>query len=276
MIRLVRAPNAQLRSFDGSKRIERELLLLKMRRAALPDLIRSDQFASGVWKAAKNSVMRESGGKCGWCEAATSVVAHGDVEHIRPKSSAWWWLAYAYHNYLYSCQICNQSYKGDQYPVRGVEPAGPAVAAENTDAELATMAGTLSPDAHASADAVRAWYELIQACDPLLLDPHIDDPEQFFAWQIDHALLEVWVGPRPELSADDRERAVQTIAILGLNRETLRADRYQRVAAFTVIADSLHAGALPEPVATTFRDQVRAAQKSGAPFAGAVRFLAAM
>ena len=56
------------------------------------------------------------GGKCAYCESPTDTVAHGDVEHYRPKSK-YWWLAYCYDNYLYACQICNQVHKGDEFPV---------------------------------------------------------------------------------------------------------------------------------------------------------------
>ena len=48
------------------------------------------------------------------------MVAYGDVEHFRPKSK-YWWLAYCYENYLYSCQMCNQRYKKAEFPIFGPE-----------------------------------------------------------------------------------------------------------------------------------------------------------
>ena len=67
--------------------------------------------SSRVWKAAKPQLKIESGGKCAYCESPTDTVAHGDVEHFRPKS-VYWWLAYCYDNYVYACQICNQVLQG--------------------------------------------------------------------------------------------------------------------------------------------------------------------
>ena len=48
------------------------------------------EFKSTVWKAGKPQLKRETGGKCAYCESPTDTVAHGDVEHFRPKSKYWW------------------------------------------------------------------------------------------------------------------------------------------------------------------------------------------
>ncbi|WP_422086372.1 hypothetical protein [Variovorax sp.] len=86
-------------------------------------------------------------GKCAFCETRTSSGYPGDVEHFRPKaycealgpasssndiggqapgrkavsakSSGYWWLAYEWSNYLYSCNRCNSTWKRNQFPVRG-------------------------------------------------------------------------------------------------------------------------------------------------------------
>ena len=81
-----------------------------------------------VWKAAKPQLKLETGGKCAYCESPTDTVAHGDVEHFRPKSK-YWWLAYCYDNYLYACQICNQVHKGDEFPIHATSGlwTGPAL-----------------------------------------------------------------------------------------------------------------------------------------------------
>jgi hypothetical protein len=68
-------------------------------------------------------------------EATTKQVAHGDVEHYRPKS-IYWWLAYCYDNYLVSCQICNEVFKRDKFPIAGNQLIGPTVTANTTDDEL--------------------------------------------------------------------------------------------------------------------------------------------
>ena len=83
--------------------IEKNLALIGLRRSGgKPD--------SGVWRRAKAHLKAETHGKCAYCESSTSTVAYGDVEHFRPKS-VYWWLAYCYDNFSYSCQLCNQLYK---------------------------------------------------------------------------------------------------------------------------------------------------------------------
>src|SRR5687768_6625776 len=66
----------------------------------------------GDWKKTKARLKKESKKKCCYCETPTSANAWGDVEHFRP-SSKYWWLALCIDNFVYSCQICNQGYKGD-------------------------------------------------------------------------------------------------------------------------------------------------------------------
>ena len=105
------------------------------------------EFNSDVWKVAKPQLKLESGGKCAYCESPTDSVAHGDVEHYRPKSK-YWWLAYCYENYLYACQICNQVYKGDEFPVyaKGGMWTGPVVPTPYSPAAMAAVAESLIPD----------------------------------------------------------------------------------------------------------------------------------
>ena len=97
-------------AFRGAGRVAKSLELIQGRAAG------TLEFNATVWKAAKAQLKRETGGKCAYCESPTDTVAHGDVEHYRPKSK-YWWLAYCYDNYLYACQICNQVHKGDEFPV---------------------------------------------------------------------------------------------------------------------------------------------------------------
>ncbi|MEO5741647.1 MAG: hypothetical protein ABIS29_13735, partial [Vicinamibacterales bacterium] len=116
-------------AFRGPGRIAKSLELLEGHVAG------TLEFNSNVWKAAKVQLKRETGGKCAYCESPTDTVAHGDVEHFRPKSK-YWWLAYCYDNYLYACQICNQVHKGDEFPVHatGGPWAGPPLPAPPTPA----------------------------------------------------------------------------------------------------------------------------------------------
>lgn len=77
------------------------------------------------------SKLRESQyGKCAFCESNVASISHGDIEHFRPKKywlqnekslpqgPGYYWLAYDYDNLLFSCQVCNQRYKKNFFPVR--------------------------------------------------------------------------------------------------------------------------------------------------------------
>lgn len=180
--------------------------------------------ARQTWGKAKPQLKQESFGKCAYCEADTAVVAHGDVEHFRPKSS-YWWLAYCYDNYTFCCQVCNQTYKGDSFPVTGKRLAPPALPATlPTDAaQRAALAARLCPDPAATTDA--AVGKLFGAENADLLNPYTTDPEKYFGWQALPDTQEVLLVPR---TASARARRVVKAAedVLGLNREELRRLRW--------------------------------------------------
>ena len=69
-------------------------------------------------------------GKCAFCESYFKHIAFGDVEHFRPKGGyrrrdgdplrqpGYYWLAYEWSNLFYSCQLCNQQFKRNLFPLR--------------------------------------------------------------------------------------------------------------------------------------------------------------
>jgi uncharacterized protein (TIGR02646 family) len=166
----------------------RNLLELKRSKG---DLV-SEDFLNRYWKPAREALKAESNKKCAYCEAPTSVVAHGDIEHYRPKTS-YWWLAYCYDNYLYSCQVCNQIHKSDHFPISGTRLTEPNLNSGTTDAELDELAGRLCPDP-IKTDEGYSLDEYINDCmaeRPLLLNPYMDYPEKHMAWKAIPALKEV-------------------------------------------------------------------------------------
>ena len=104
-------------NFQKANREKFNLELMKDRRTVLQNSGTTQKFSSGRWREAKPQLLKESNGKCAYCEAPTAVVAFGDVEHYRPKSK-YWWLAYCYDNYLASCQLCNQKFKKAKFPLK--------------------------------------------------------------------------------------------------------------------------------------------------------------
>jgi uncharacterized protein (TIGR02646 family) len=78
----------------------------------------------------KNALRLAQHAKCCFCEGKFEANAAADVEHYRPKAytqqargsrkiyPGYYWLGYAWTNLLYSCQICNRSYKRNYFPLR--------------------------------------------------------------------------------------------------------------------------------------------------------------
>ncbi|OHV84664.1 HNH endonuclease [Rhizobium sp. LCM 4573] len=62
----------------------------------------------------KSAVIAETYGKCAYCEAKVLAVAHGDIEHIFPKSRDVS-KTFDWSNLGFACQLCNQS-KSDKDP----------------------------------------------------------------------------------------------------------------------------------------------------------------
>jgi len=92
-----------------------------------------------AWKKYKEVFAETQFYKCGFCESAVKKTGYGDVEHYYPKGAVWgrrpaaggrkrsqeelspfgyWWLAYDWTNYLFSCAKCNQKFKRSFFPVQ--------------------------------------------------------------------------------------------------------------------------------------------------------------
>jgi uncharacterized protein (TIGR02646 family) len=77
----------------------------------------------------KQQLIDEQHGKCCFCEADFTANGYGDVEHFRPKGGftrdrsgklirpGYYWLAYDWDNLFFSCQICNQQFKKNYFPL---------------------------------------------------------------------------------------------------------------------------------------------------------------
>ena len=226
-------------------------------------------FDSGYWKKAKAPLKAETGGKCAYCEAPTATVAHGDVEHFRPKD-LYWWLAYCYDNYLYACQICNQTYKGKAFPLAGGKaPIGPEPFTGRGAAAKRAYAAGLAPDP-LDGQAVKAFIKKCRDEGNLLLNPYFDDPDRHFTWEADAVTRKVWVRPKGKASIP-HHRAAE--AYYGLNRDELLVERwrvYRNLETFKEAyqAPGIRATALQEKIA----DQLREMIDPRAPFAGMCRY----
>jgi uncharacterized protein (TIGR02646 family) len=258
-----RTPQSIHANFRDPKRIERERELLERQLAG-------NAPQSSVWGTAKKQLRVESDGKCAYCEGKASHVAHGDVEHFRPKSE-YWWLAYCYDNYVYSCQICNQSYKGKNFPCSATTRlAAPAVPPNPTHAELDALAGTLAPDP-LDPNAVQQFHAAVQAEQAGIPDPYLTDPELLFTWSPDDTLREVEIQPRDASpAAQGAFHAVENF--LGLNRDELKLWRYETYEQVVIMAQFLKSPGITPSLQQRTENRLRRMMSINGEFAGMVRF----
>jgi hypothetical protein len=267
----VRTEAAVAAAFRGAGRIAKSLELLEQRVAG------AFVFKPSVWKLAKPQLKLDAGGKCAYCESPTDTVAHGDVEHFRPKS-VYWWLAYCYDNYVFACQICNQVFKGDEFPVHATAGrwTGPVIPTPAPAAILAGLSEKLTPDGldiaagHAFADfLVAAGKEKAG-----LVDPYVTIPDPLFKWVADDALKEVELRRASNTVASKRAFAACE-KFYGLNREELKRVRWKTFDHLRLLKDTLlvFEGTGAEPaLRQRIKDQIRAMMAVDAPYAGMVRF----
>ena len=128
----------------------------------------------------KRVLVHSHRGKC-CCEQKIQV--DGDVEHFRPKSH-YYWLAYDWTNLLWACSPCNSRYKRTHFP--------------------------LEDESHRGTQLEKA----------LLINPALEDPEEFISWR----------GPVPGSTAKHKLRSETTLEILKLRERGLVDIRRQRLA----------------------------------------------
>jgi len=192
-------------------------------------------------KSVKNALKKDQHSKCAFCEAKVDHVAHGDVEHFRPKKGfrqsatddlgrpGYYWLAYSWENLFFACQICNQRHKGNLFPL--------------ADAD----------------NRARLHHDAIAEETPLFLDPAADDPSAHVGFREEYAY-----------PIDDDPRAVATIDGLGLNRETLVEHRRDWLAKLEALKDVI---VLDVPETEKARAVLRVAGNDSAQYASMARAL---
>ncbi len=156
------------------------VIALNAKAVAIPTAIFNEKDFPDHWgKHKPHFLFAQHFGKCAFCETRISSGYPGDVEHFRPKSycqayspassvndvggaspkrkaagqkePGYWWLAYTWTNYLYSCNRCNSSWKKNQFPVVGLRAQGIA----NLAAEMPLLINPfdVDPSPHFDFDA---------------------------------------------------------------------------------------------------------------------------
>ena len=271
-------------NFHGEKkRAFEEELLIDQRRIRRGE-IQKHNFKGNRWNPAKKQLLAETGDKCAYCEAPTSVVTFGDVDHYRPKS-IYWWLVYCYDNYLASCQICNQRFKRDAFPIQNRKMRGPIIRRNTTDAFIASKAGTIGPDP-LDQDEVNDFIYQHKLERPRLLNPYFDDPAEYFAWRADDVLKEVEVTPNSEnfqveviVNTENPEVesiAAASIQYYGLNRKELKDHRYTFYSFYSQYRQRLESDQIPSEARTALINLIEKMKAPEAPFAGMIRYFDAL
>lgn len=240
MIKLVRVRMPDIpQNFRGAKRIDWNRELLDAQQQILLGTAVKHGFKSARWKPAKRQLFRESHNKCAYCESKVPHVAHGDVEHYRPKD-IYWWLAYNWDNYTSSCQICNQSYKSNNFPTKHARLPAPPVGAASTVADLAAMSIGMNRDPMVPSRGMPyADFEAEHRAEhPFIPDPYMDDPENMFGWKADDVIKEVEIFVL-DTTADKAQVQEAIEKYLGLNRLELKQLRYDAYVKFMVFRKTL-------------------------------------
>ncbi len=157
----------------------------------------AEDFKSNIYGHAdvKALLINSHQSKCCYCEAAFTHIAHGDVEHFRPKAGwvqeneplnkpGYYWLAYDWDNLLFSCQICNQTHKKNHFPLL----------------DAATRANS--------------HQQVIADEQPVLIHPANENPEDF-----------IFFREEIPVAVNGNVRGEGTIKKLGLDRESLNEKR---------------------------------------------------
>lgn len=231
--------------------------LEEVRQAAAADRAALINKKKVIWSDLKEILMTHSETKCWYCES-TNVGADNAVDHFRPKNSVkleggkthggYWWLAFDWENYRFSCSFCNSIHSGPDGPA-GKQDHFPLVKEET-----------------------RVWDETGRISEelPVLLDP----------LNADDCLLLTFDDTGQAVPVVDRDtdpvkhaRARDTIEILNLNHKTLLNARYAAMSdarQWLKEADSESAaGREPKSKINDLWD----AQEAPAPFSWAVRAL---
>jgi uncharacterized protein (TIGR02646 family) len=198
-------------------------------------------------------------GKCAYCESKMTATADWDVEHFRPKGRVaecedhpgYYWLTYVWENLYPSCQHCNQRRKDrPQWEDTRELPAGGKVdqfplSDENTRA--------LDPS-----------YD-IHAEQRLLIDPCLDDPEDYLGYDPTGQIF----------SLNDKAKGEKTIEVFHLFRRRLSVCRRDIVEAVTGVMKLIAKLAIENPGAAKDLNTLLESMQAGEyQYAGAARYVA--
>ncbi len=175
------------------------------RKKARKEVIEDNQ---AIWKGLKTPMSKVSNGKCWYCET-WEIRSDTAVDHYRPKNAVkecpdhpgYWWLAFDWENYRYSCQYCNEKRVDQDTGITGGKgTCFPLVRPENRVYEPGEL-----------------LYE-----EPVLLDPTIESDVLALSFEEDGTAQPRWQEENyPVLYM----RALESITLYNLNKQELKERR---------------------------------------------------
>ncbi|MBP7864215.1 HNH endonuclease [bacterium] len=102
MIKIVKSPEPNVLKNSGSKWLQK-VVTKKAAGEPIRDIV-YDKFRRN--KEIKITVVKDSFGKCSYCESKILAVSHGDIDHIIPLDADHT-LAFEWQNLVLSCTKCN-------------------------------------------------------------------------------------------------------------------------------------------------------------------------
>lgn len=223
----------------------------------------SNEFEA-LWGSCKPHFIEAQQRKCGYCESFVTSVDVGAIEHYRPKAAikvlssdpdgwgyeledsgnlrsrkttvvseyGYWWLAYEWSNYLFSCNNCNK-WKGNLFPLVGLDTRNLSL---NEGEEVNEV--------------------------PLLLNPFVDQQPWLRFSFTDLGSI----GP-----ANDDLLGLETIKTCGLAREGLRASREYRAKRTFGLVNKIRSALATEEDIDTCLEELYELGHSRQEYAGMVR-----
>lgn len=170
---------------------------------------RRESINSGaqLWSEIKDKLADCSNGKCWYCESIESR-SDNTVDHFRPKGrvaecadhEGYWWLAFDWHNYRYSCTFCNSRRHDKDSGLSGGKQDNFPLLDESKRAKLPS--------------------DDIDCEQPLLLDPLCASDPQLLWFQEDGDVVPKYVG-----NDEFNLRATTSIELFHLNHAKVKERR---------------------------------------------------
>ena len=195
----------------------KKLIAKKVKLGQKPTSSDPNDFPPHWIPEARKELWEHQNYKCCYCERTRGLKRESDLEHFRPKAMVeeepdhygYWWLAYVWENYLYSCKPCNEDYKKNKFP--------------------------LLPSSK------RAFQEKdsLEEEKPILINPFDENPEEFisFDWEDSNNLFVKAV----QTEKDVEDRGKKTIEITGINEDRLPEERAEDLLTLEGIAQKMNA-----------------------------------